>query len=71
MLILAKLGKFYELYENDAEIAHKRLGLNYTHGGRDPTSKKMLCCGVPAPLALLYDEEVSFTIAVQSDIVAS
>jgi DNA mismatch repair protein MSH6 len=49
MLILAKLGKFYELYENDAEIAHRLLGLNYTHGGRtaDLTSKKMLCAGVP------------------------
>ena len=32
ILILAKLGKFYELYENDAEIAHRLLGLNYTHG---------------------------------------
>ena len=47
MLIFAKLGKFYEAYENDAEIAHRRLGLNYTHGGRDPKSKKMLCAGVP------------------------
>ena len=47
MLILAKLGKFYELYENDAEVAHRLLGLNYTHGGRDPNSKKMLCAGVP------------------------
>jgi DNA mismatch repair protein MSH6 len=47
MLIMAKLGKFYELYENDAEIAHKLLYLNYTYGGRDPNSKKMLCVGVP------------------------
>jgi len=47
MLIFAKLGKFYEAYENDAEVAHRRLGLNYTHGGRDPHSKKMLCAGVP------------------------
>jgi len=47
MLILAKLGKFYEMYENDAEVGHKCLGLNYTHGGREPNSKKMLCAGVP------------------------
>ena len=36
-----------ELYENDAEVGHKLLGLNYTHGGRDPNSRKMLCAGVP------------------------
>jgi hypothetical protein len=29
------------------------------------------CCGVPDPLALLYDEDVSFAIAASSDIDAS
>jgi hypothetical protein len=42
-ILYGSWGKFYELYENDAEIANKLLYLNYTYGWRDPNSKKMLC----------------------------
>ncbi len=46
--LLSQVGKFYELYEDDADIGHKHLGLNFTHGGeRDPNSKRMRCVGVP------------------------
>jgi hypothetical protein len=45
---ISQVGKFYELYEADADIGHKHLGLNFTHGGeRDPNSKRMRCVGVP------------------------
>ncbi|PXF42345.1 DNA mismatch repair protein msh6 [Gracilariopsis chorda] len=43
VLIFFKKGKFYELYDVDADIGHKELGLNYTKGGR----VDMRCCGVP------------------------
>ncbi|KAI0563050.1 DNA mismatch repair protein MutS [Gracilaria domingensis] len=43
VLIFFKKGKFYELYDVDADIGHKVLGLNYTKGGR----VDMRCCGVP------------------------
>ncbi|KAI0558159.1 DNA mismatch repair protein MutS [Gracilaria domingensis] len=36
-------GKLYELYDVDADIGHRVLGLNYTKGGR----VDMRCCGVP------------------------
>jgi DNA mismatch repair ATPase MutS len=46
--LLLQVGKFYELYEADADIGHRHLGLNFTHGGeRDPNSKRMRCVGVP------------------------
>eukprot|EP00178_Gracilaria_changii_P027784 TRINITY_DN914_c0_g2_i1.p1 TRINITY_DN914_c0_g2~~TRINITY_DN914_c0_g2_i1.p1 ORF type:complete len:1273 (+),score=179.14 TRINITY_DN914_c0_g2_i1:355-4173(+) len=43
VLIFFKKGKFYELYDVDADVGHKELGLNYTKGGR----VDMRCCGVP------------------------
>lgn len=43
VLIFFKKGKFYELYDVDADIGHKELGLNYTKGGR----VDMRCCGIP------------------------
>ncbi len=43
VLIFFKKGKFYELYDVDADIGHKVLGLSYTKGGR----VDMRCCGVP------------------------
>lgn len=42
-IIFFKKGKFYELYDVDADIGHRELGLNYTKGGR----VDMRCCGVP------------------------
>ena len=44
----SQVGKFYELYEGDADVGHRHLGLNFTHGGeRDLNSKRMRCVGVP------------------------
>lgn len=43
VLIFFKKGKFYELYDIDADIGHQQLGLNFTRGGR----VDMRCCGVP------------------------
>ena len=43
IVIFFKKGKFYEMYDIDADIGHKELGLNYTKGGR----VDMRCCGVP------------------------
>lgn len=42
-IIFFKKGKFYELYDVDADVGHKVLGLNFTKGGR----VDMRCCGVP------------------------
>eukprot|EP00188_Purpureofilum_apyrenoidigerum_P003413 Plantae.Rhodophyta-Purpureofilum_apyrenoidigerum.ctg35624.p1 GENE.Plantae.Rhodophyta-Purpureofilum_apyrenoidigerum.ctg35624~~Plantae.Rhodophyta-Purpureofilum_apyrenoidigerum.ctg35624.p1 ORF type:complete len:111 (-),score=21.91 Plantae.Rhodophyta-Purpureofilum_apyrenoidigerum.ctg35624:190-522(-) len=38
-----KKGKFYEMYDRDADIGAKVLNLNYTGGGR----VDMRCVGVP------------------------
>lgn len=43
VIIFFKKGKFYELYDVDADIGSSVLGLNYTKGGR----VDMRCCGVP------------------------
>lgn len=43
VVIFFKKGKFYEMYDKDADVVHKELGLNYTGGGR----VDMRCCGVP------------------------
>lgn len=43
VVIFFKKGKFYELYDIDADIGHQQLGLNFTKGGR----VDMRCCGVP------------------------
>lgn len=43
VIIFFKKGKFYELYDIDADIGHQQLGLNFTKGGR----VDMRCCGVP------------------------
>lgn len=43
VVIMFKKGKFYEMYDVDADIAHKKLGLNFTKGGR----VDMRCCGIP------------------------
>ncbi|CDF39965.1 unnamed protein product [Chondrus crispus] len=43
VIIFFKKGKFYELYDVDADIGHQELGLNFTRGGR----VDMRCCGVP------------------------
>lgn len=43
VIIFFKKGKFYEMYDKDADVVHKELGLNYTGGGR----VDMRCCGVP------------------------
>lgn len=43
VVILFKKGKFYELYDIDADIGHRHLFLNFTKGGR----VDMRCCGVP------------------------
>lgn len=43
VIIFFKKGKFYEMYDVDADVVHKELGLNYTKGGR----VDMRCCGVP------------------------
>lgn len=43
VVIFFKKGKFYELYDVDADIGHQQLGLNFTKGGR----VDMRCCGVP------------------------
>ena len=43
VVIFFKKGKFYEMYDCDADIGHKELGLNFTKGGR----VDMRCCGVP------------------------
>jgi len=42
-VVFFKKGKFYELYENDAEIAHKQFDLKLAGGGR----ANMSLCGVP------------------------
>jgi DNA mismatch repair ATPase MutS len=43
VVLFFKKGKFYELYDCDADIGHSFLGLNYTAGGR----VEMRCVGVP------------------------
>ena len=43
VIIFFKKGMFYEMYDCDADIAHKELGLSYTRSGR----AEMRCCGVP------------------------
>lgn len=43
VIIFFKKGKFYEMYDKDADVVHRELGLNYTGGGR----VDMRCCGVP------------------------
>lgn len=43
VVIFFKKGKFYEMYDIDADISNTVLGLNYTKGGR----VDMRCCGVP------------------------
>lgn len=43
VVLMIKKGKFYELYDKDADIGNSVLGLNYTKGGR----VDMRCCGVP------------------------
>ncbi|GJQ12669.1 hypothetical protein GpartN1_g4460.t1 [Galdieria partita] len=43
VVLFFKKGKFYELYDCDADIGHSVLGLNYTAGGRI----EMRCVGVP------------------------
>eukprot|EP00177_Eucheuma_denticulatum_P006548 GFKZ01011920.1.p1 GENE.GFKZ01011920.1~~GFKZ01011920.1.p1 ORF type:complete len:1302 (+),score=180.29 GFKZ01011920.1:420-3908(+) len=43
VVIFFKKGKFYELYDIDADIGHRHLFLNFTKGGR----VDMRCCGVP------------------------
>lgn len=43
VVILFKKGKFYEMYDVDADIGHEKLGLNFTKGGR----VDMRCCGIP------------------------
>lgn len=43
VIIFFKKGKFYELYDVDADVGHSELGLNFTKGGR----VDMRCCGVP------------------------
>ncbi|EME30065.1 DNA mismatch repair protein MutS isoform 1 [Galdieria sulphuraria] len=43
IVLFFKKGKFYELYDCDADIGHSVLGLNYTAGGR----VEMRCVGVP------------------------
>lgn len=42
-VVFFKKGKFYELYENDAEIAHRLFDLKLAGGGR----ANMSLCGVP------------------------
>eukprot|EP00171_Calliarthron_tuberculosum_P012982 IDg12982t1 len=42
-VLFMKKGKFYELYDVDADIGHLELGLCYTKGGR----VDMRCSGVP------------------------
>ncbi|KAA8495013.1 DNA mismatch repair protein Msh6 [Porphyridium purpureum] len=43
VVIFFKKGKFYEMYDVDADLCHSLLGLNYTGGGR----VDMRCVGVP------------------------
>eukprot|EP00871_Galdieria_phlegrea_P002594 jgi/Galph1/3335/GphlegSOOS_G1960.1 len=43
VVLFFKKGKFYELYDCDADLGHRILGLNYTAGGR----VEMRCVGVP------------------------
>lgn len=43
VVIMFKKGKFYEMYDVDADIGHEKLGLNFTKGGR----VDMRCCGIP------------------------
>jgi len=43
VIIFFKKGKFYEMYDVDADLCHAKLGLNYTGGGR----VDMRCVGVP------------------------
>lgn len=42
-VVFMKKGKFYELYDVDADIGHNMLGLCYTKGGR----VNMRCSGIP------------------------
>lgn len=42
-VLFMKKGKFYELYDVDADIGHEVLGLVYTKGGR----VDMRCAGIP------------------------
>lgn len=43
VVVFFKKGKFYEMYDIDADIGNSVLGLNFTKGGR----VDMRCCGVP------------------------
>lgn len=67
VLLFFRLGDFYELFYEDAEIASKELGLTLTARHKKDKDKKMPMCGVPYHAAEKYIARLTkkgFSIAI-------